>query len=59
MQKDMSTRTINLELAGELPTASFIQALRCFISKGGHPKQVCSGVTNFASAKRDINEAFR
>ena len=56
----MSTREIHLELAGELSTDSFIQALRQLISRRGHPKQIRSDNSpNFVGAKREITEALR
>ena len=56
----LSTRAIHLELASKRSTDSFIQALRHFISRRDHPKQIRSANgTNFAGAEREIKEALR
>ena len=56
----MPTRAIHLELAGELSTDSFIQALWRYLSMRSHPKEICSNNgTKFVGAKREIKEALR
>ena len=56
----MSTRAIHLELAGELSTDSFIHALRRFISRKDHPKQIrTDNGTISGGAERKIKEALR
>ena len=56
----MSTRAIHLELAGDLSTDSFILALRRFISRRGHPKQIRSdNGTNFVGAQRELKDALK
>ena len=56
----MSTRSIHLELAGEISTDSFIQGLRRSIRRRGHPKQIRSdNGTIFVGVERKIKEALR
>ena len=56
----MSTRAIHLELAGKLSTDSFIHALRRFISRRDHPKQIrTDNGTISGGAERKIKEALR
>ena len=56
----MTTTAIHLELTGELSSDSFIQALRQFINRRGHPKQIRSdNNTSYVGAEKEIKEALR
>ena len=56
----ISTRAIHLELAGNLSTDSFILALRYFISRWGHPKQIRNdNGTNFIGAERKLRHTLK
>ena len=47
----LSTRAVHIELVGNLSTNNFILALRQFISRRGHPKNIFSdNGTNFTGA---------
>ena len=56
----LSSRVLQIELAGDLSSDSFILALRRFISRKGYPKSIISdNSTNFVSAQRELSEALR
>ena len=55
----MTTRAVHLELAGHMPTDSFIFALRLFKAKRGHHKVIRSDKgSNFIGAERELKDAL-
>ena len=56
----MTTRSVHLELAGDMSTDSFILALRRFRARRGNPKVIRSdNGTNFVGAERELREALQ
>ena len=56
----LTTRSIHLELAGDLSTDSFILALRRFRARRGNPRVIRSdNGTNFVGAERELREALQ
>ena len=56
----MTTRSVHLELAGDLSTDSFILALRRFRARRGNPKLIRSdNGTNFVGTERELREALQ
>ena len=54
-----STKAIHLELVSDLTTASFIAALRRFISRRGKPEKIYSdNATNFTRANKELQTLF-
>ncbi|XP_064122452.1 uncharacterized protein LOC135226673 [Macrobrachium nipponense] len=52
------SRSIHIETANTLQSDSFINALRRFVSRRGHPKVIrCDNGTNFHGAEREIKAA--
>ena len=53
----LSTRAVHLELAEKLNTDSFINVLRRFISRRGHPRTIlCDNGGNYVGASRELAE---
>ena len=56
----LSTRAVHIELVGNLSTDNFILALRRFISKRGHPKNIFSdNGTNFTGTQRELAKSLK
>ena len=56
----LTTRAVHIEVAADLSTDSFINALRRFISRRGHPQKIWSdNGTNFVGAERVLREALK
>ena len=56
----LTTRTLHLELAGDLSTDSFILALRRFRARRGNPKVIRSdNGTNFVGTERELRESLK
>ena len=56
----LSTRAVHIELVGNLSTNNFILALRRFISRRGHPKNIFSdNETNFTGAQRELAKSLK
>ena len=56
----LTTRAVHIEVAADLSTDSFINALRRFISRRGHPQKIWSdNGTNFVGAERVLSEALK
>ena len=56
----LNTRTVHIELVGNLSTDNFILALRRFISRRGHPKNIFSdNGTNFTGAQRELAKSLK
>lgn len=56
----LTTRSVHLELSGDLSTDCFLLALRRFISRRGCPKTMLSdNGTNFVGAEREIGECLK
>ena len=55
-----STRAVHIELVGNLRTSNFILALRRFISRTGHPKNIFSNNgTNFRVVQRELAKSLK
>ncbi|XP_064107904.1 uncharacterized protein LOC135216464 [Macrobrachium nipponense] len=53
------SRSIHIETANTLQSDSFINALRRFVSRRGHPKVIrCDNGTNFHGAERELKAAL-
>ena len=56
----LSTRAVHIELGGNLLTNNFILALRRFISRRGHPKNIFSdNATNFTDTQRELAKSLK
>ena len=56
----LSTRAVHIELVGNLLTANFILALRRFISRRGHPKNIFSdNGTSFTGTQRELAKSLK
>ena len=56
----LACRAVHIEMATSLETASFIQALRCFIARRGQVKEMRSdNGTNFVGADHDLRKAIK
>ena len=56
----LATRSIHLEVAYNLDTSSFIQALRRFVARRGQVTEIASdNGTNFIGEKRELREAIQ
>ena len=56
----LSTRAVHTELVGNLSTDNFILALRRFIPRGRHPKNIFSNNgTNFTGAQRELAKSLK
>ena len=56
----LSTRTVHIELVGNLLTDNFILALHRFISRRGHPKNIFSdNGTNFIDAQGKLSKSLK
>ena len=56
----LSTRTVHIELVGNLLTDNFILALHWFISRRGHPKNIFSdNGTNFIGAQGKLSKSLK
>ena len=55
----MASRAIQLETTTSTETDSFLNALRCFLSRRGPIRQICCDQgTNFVGARRELKEAL-
>ena len=55
----MTTRALHLELAGDMPTDSFILALRRFKARRGHPESIQSdNRSNLIGAQGELKDAL-
>ena len=56
----LTTRAIHIEIAHSLDTSSFIDALRRFVSRRGHPELIRSdNGTNFVGGERELKESIQ
>ena len=56
----MNSRAVHIEIADSMDTSSCINALRRFISRRGHVKEITSdNGTNFVGADHQLREAIK
>ena len=56
----LAIRAVNIEVAGSLDTASFVNALRRFIARRGQPEEMRSdNGGNFVKGEKELREAVR
>ena len=56
----LTIRAIHIEIIHSMDTDSFINALRRFIARRGHPNEIrCDNGTNFKAGEKELREAIQ